>query len=79
MQDHRKLFQSLKLGHIHSYYYQVQGVCAITVVLGVAFVVCTLNGMSAEWSFDTAFWADIKLKIVPFQCKVLLQELALLQ
>ena len=69
---------SLKLRHNHSYYYQVQGVLAITRRPWCDFVVWTPNGMLVEWiRFETAFWEDIKPKLVRFHSEALLLELTL--
>ena len=69
---------TLKLNRHHNYYYQVQGVLAITHRHWCDFVVWTPKGMSVEHiRFDPEFWEEMKPKLVRFHREALLPELAL--
>ena len=68
----------LKLKHGHNYYYQVQGVMAITGRTWCDFVVWTPKGISIERiQYNESFWADQMCpKLLEFYDKALLPELA---
>ena len=69
---------TLKLNRHHNYYYQVQGVLAITHRHWCDSVVWTPKGMSVEHiRFDPEFWEEMKPKLVRFHREALLPELAL--
>ena len=69
---------NLKLKRRHDYYYQVQGMMAITRRSWCDFVVWTPKGMSVERiMFEEDLWAEIKPKLLKFYQKALLPELAL--
>lgn len=68
----------LKLSHKHNYYYQVQGVLAITKRSWCDFVVWTPKGISIERILnDSSFWIGTMLpKLLVFYDNALLPELA---
>ena len=68
----------MKLKHNDKYYYQVQGVMAITKRRWCDFVVWTPKGISIERiDYDSGFWADHMLpKFLAFYNNALLPELA---
>lgn len=68
----------VKLKHNDKYYYQVQGVMAITKRRWCDFVVWTPKGISIERiDYDSGFWADHMLpKFLAFYNNALLPELA---
>ena len=68
----------LRLKRKHNYFYQVQGLMAITGRPWCDFVVWTPKGLSVERiSFDVEFWSTVKPKLVDFHRSAILPELAL--
>ena len=68
----------LRLKRKHNYFYQVQGLMAITGRPWCDFVVWTPKGLSVERiSFDVEFWSTVKPKLVDFHRRAILPELAL--
>lgn len=66
----------VKLKHSHQYYYQVQGVLAITKRSWCDFVVWTPKGISVERiQFDPSFWQAMVPKLDSFYHDAILPEL----